>query len=242
MRKYSLLIFLLFSSLVSSQEPLTFYVVDYPPYMIINTENEISGMDIDVVTAAFRESGQTVAFEVLPWKRVMKLMKVGEVAGTLSCSKREGREQYMLFSDFISTTRQAAISRKDTNVNRIKSLIDLSNYSVTTIDGWGTTNQLSAHHVDYTPSKDVRSALIRVLHRGVDVFYGPEIPTLHTAKKMNEEDNLKVTYIDDVASNELHLCLSRFYPQSENILSMFNHGLRIIKQNGKYQQLRGKYF
>lgn len=242
MRKLLVVFTFLFSSLVSSQEPLTFYVVHYPPYMIVNNENEITGMDVEVVSAAFRESGQPVIFEVMPWKRVMKLMQVGEVAGGLSCSKRKGREEYMLFSDYISTTRQAAITRKNTNTEHLTSLHSLRNYSVTTISGWGTTNQLNANDVKYLPSKDMRSALVSVLHRGVDVFYGPEIPTMHIAKKMNAKDDLKVTYMDDVVANKLHLCISQFYPNSDKILATFNRGLRKIKQNGEYEKIQRKYF
>ncbi|USD67331.1 transporter substrate-binding domain-containing protein [Vibrio sp. SCSIO 43136] len=242
MRKIILFFIFIFSGLVSAQEPLTFYVVHYPPYMIVNSDNEISGMDVEVVAAAFQESGQEVKFDVLPWKRVMKLMQVGEVAGGLSCSKRKGREKYMLFSEYISTTRQTAITRKETQTEPINNLNDLAGYSVTTIAGWGATNKLEAHGIEYLPSKDMRSALVSVLHRGVDVFYGPEIPTMHIAKKMQSQENLKVTYIEDVASISLHLCVSKPYPNSEQIVTSFNRGLQAIKQNGTYETIQRKYF
>lgn len=241
-RTLNILFTLFFSSLVFSEESLTLYVVNYPPYMIVNSDNEISGMDVDVVSAAFQESGQSVVFEVLPWKRQMKLMQVGEIVGGLSCSKREGREKYMLFSDSISTTQQTVISRKGTNTDQITKLSDLKSYSVTTISGWGTENQLNDNGIAYVPSKDMRSALVSVLHRGVDVFYSSEIPTMHIAKKMNAQDELKVTYLDDVPANKLHLCLSQFYPNNDEVVASFNRGLNIIMQNGKYQEIQRKYF
>lgn len=242
--KYGLLFLglILFSGSVLSKEGLVFYVVDYPPYMIVNEKNEVSGMDVDVVSAAFKESGQSVAFGVLPWKRVMKLMQVGEIAGGLSCSKRKGRETFMLFSDYISETRQAAITRNGMDTSKIKNLDDLKSHSVTTVSGWGTENMLRDRQIDYVESKDIRSGLVNVLHRGVDVLYGPEIPAKHSAKMMGDNTSIKATYLDDIPSNKLHLCISKGYPNSEEILESFNNGLAIIKQNGKYQEIQATYF
>ena len=227
---------------VSSEKALTFYVVNYHPYMIINDNNEISGMDVDVVSAAFKEVGQSVNFEVLPWKRVMKLMQRGEIAGTLSCSKRKGREAYMLFSEHISFTRQAAITKSSTDTSKIKQLADLKNYSVTTVSGWGTADQMKQHDIDYIATQNIRSGLVSVLHRDIDVFYGPEIPSMYRAKKMGEQGSIKATYMDDVAANELHLCISNTYPSSQEILESFNQGLKIIKKNGTYKQIQAQYF
>ena len=240
--RLALLIFCLISMPVSSKEALTFYVVNYHPYMIVSDKNEISGMDVDVVSAAFKESGQSVNFDVLPWKRIMKLMQRGEVAGGLSCSKRKGRESYMLFSDHISFTRQAAITKISTDTSKIKQLADLKNYSVTTVSGWGTADQLKKHNIDYIATQNMRSGLISVLHRDIDVFYGPEIPSMYRAKKMGEQGSIKATYMDNVAANELHLCISKTYPNSQDILESFNHGLNTIKMNGKYKEIQAQYF
>lgn len=199
-------------------------------------------MDIDVVSAAFEEVGQPVEFGVLPWKRIMKLMQISEIAGGMSCSWRENRQSYMLFSDHISVIRQAAISKNTLDTSKIKTLSDLKNYSVTTISGWGIADQLTNHQVEYIASKDIRSALVNVLHRGTDALYASEIPTRYSAKKMGEQDNIKATYLDDVPPTNLHLCVSKGYPNSENIVTEFNRGLKIIKENGKYQKIQAEYF
>lgn len=240
--RITLLGFALLVQAASAKEDLVFYVVDYPPYVIVNDKNEISGMDVDVVSAAFQESGETVIFKVLPWKRVMKLMQVGEIAGGLSCSKRKGRESYMLFSEYISLTRQAVITRKNFNTSKIKNIIDLNSYSVTTVSGWGTDDELKEHQIDFTASKDIRSGLVSVLHRGVNALYGPEIPTMHSAKKMGQQDQIKATYLDDVTENKLHLCISKTYPNSVEILTSFNKGLKTIKKNGRYKEIQSTYF
>lgn len=242
--KYGLILlsFILYCGSAIANEGLVFYVVDYPPYMIVNEKNEVSGMDVDVVSAAFREVDQSVAFGVLPWKRVMKLMQVGEIAGGLSCSKRKGRESFMQFSDYISETRQAAITREGMDTSKIKNLDDLQNYSVTTISGWGTENKLRAHQIEYVESKDIRSGVVNILHRGVDVLYGPEIPSMHSAKMMGENNRIKATYLNDIPANKLHLCVSKGYPNSEEIVASFNRGLAIIKQNGKYKEIQATYF
>ncbi|MGF1762648.1 substrate-binding periplasmic protein [Aliivibrio kagoshimensis] len=238
----SLLLLILLSRHSYAQEDLVFFVVDYPPYMIVGDNNEVSGMDVEVVSAAFKEVGQPVSFDVLPWKRIKKLIEVGEIAGGLSCSKRKGRENYMLFSEYISFTRQAAITHIDFDSSKIKSLNDLKKYSVTTVSGWGTADQLESFNIDYIATKDIRSGLVSVLHRGVDILYGPEIPTMYSAKKMDEKNNIKAIYFDDIDKNELHLCLSKAYPNSSETLRLFNDGLNKIKKNGKYKEIQSHYF
>lgn len=237
---------LLFSCMMSlscfSQDELVFYAVNYPPYLLVNDRNQVSGMDVDVVSAAFDVVGQPVEFDVLPWKRIMKLMKNGEIAGSMSCSQRKSRLEYMLFSEPVSITRQAAITHKEMDTSSIHKLADLKRYSVTTIQGWGSETKLIKQGIPHTVTKDLRSSLVSVLYRGVDVFYGPEFPTRYRAKNMGEKPHIKATYLEDIPSHNLHLCVSKAYPNSAEIVRSFNQGLAVIKQNGTYQRIQDKYF
>ncbi|RQW62734.1 substrate-binding periplasmic protein [Vibrio viridaestus] len=238
-----LLLCLFFTSGSKASEPLVFYAVDYPPYLIVDLEkNTISGVDIEVVRAAFSEMGQPVTFKVLPWKRILKLMKAGEIAGTMSCSIRQSRKSFMYFSDPISAPRQVAITLKSTDTTEISKLDDLKHFSVVAVDGWGVQTQLKDANIPHDLTKDLRSGLISIAYRGIDVFYGPENPVFYQAKSMGLFKDIKATYLDDVGPLHLHLCVSQNYPHSSEIIKTFNQGLRKIKNNGHYQKIRAKYF
>ena len=105
------------SGLLTSQPVLaisdvTFYVVDFRPHIMVKENEPIEGADVSVVKRAFAEVGITVHLETLPWNRIIKLMRFGDIAGTLSCSKRDYRQNYILFSDPISYIEPIAISKK----------------------------------------------------------------------------------------------------------------------------------
>jgi len=207
----------------------------------VTNKTDISGIDVDVLTAAFKEVAQPIEIAVLPWKRLIKLMKIGEIAGVLSCSKQKDRESYMLFSERISFVRHAVISRNRLNIKKIKTLNDLKNYSVTTISGRETAEQLTKNHIHYRAAKDIRSGLVSILYRDVDILYASEISVQYSAKILGKQNTIKAIYLNDVPKNNLYLCISKSYPNSENILHLFNRGLKIIKENGKYQQIQAKY-
>ena len=241
-RLIQLLIISLFSVHVYAAHPLVFYVVDYPPYIIVKEGKVVTGVDVDVVKAAYSAVGQDVEFRVLPWKRILKLMEAGEIAGTVSCSVREPRKRYMWFSEPISQSRVAAASIKDRGIHGIRVLEDLKNYSVVAVGGWGIQSQLITQGIEHATTKDFRTGLISIIYRGMDVFYTHEIPTLNQALKMHVEDKITMTYIDDVPPIVLHLCVSQRYPASQSIVDKFNRGLALIKKSGTFGEIQSHYF
>jgi len=237
-----LLLFAKESMGANDNHPFVFYVVDYPPYIITHTNGHIDGIDVEVIREAFASVHQAVEFKVLPWNRILKLMKVGDIIGTVSCSKRESRMAYMLFSDVISSSRQAVITLEDMNTHFIRKLNDLKMYSVVAVNGWGVQSQLEKRHIPHVLTRDLSTGLVNIVYRGIDGFYGPEKPIFYQAHRMGLLNQIKSTYLMDVPPLKLHLCVSKKYPDSQSIIKKFNEGFALIKKNGRYQQIRVDYF
>jgi len=229
-------------SAAAEVEPLTFSVVDYPPYLIVSDDGtSATGMDVEITQAAFSAVGIKADVNVLPWKRIVKLMELGSIPGTLSCSKRADRLPYMLFSDELSYVNRVAISRNDFDAGSINTIDDLSRFSVVTVDGWGMQKQLVKHNIVHQTTPDLEGAIKAIRYRDIDILYVAEFPALHYAKKFGVHQDLKVKYIGTEPKLPLHLCVSKKYPNSQEIVDKFNNGLHKIKSDGTYLEIQSKY-
>ena len=95
------LLILLYSSYGHSQqqEAVELYAVHYPPYMIVDPNGMISGIDVEVTKASFAAVNEPVRIVSAPWKRILKSLKFGYIAGSLTCSIREDRLSYLNYSE-----------------------------------------------------------------------------------------------------------------------------------------------
>ncbi|MCO4785950.1 MAG: transporter substrate-binding domain-containing protein [Marinomonas atlantica] len=240
----SLMIFLmlLFSGLVKANDVYTFYVVDYPPYIVVpNDDSTIHGIDVEVVKAAFDSQQIEVKFERLPWKRIIKSMQEGRIAGTVSCSKRELRSNFMYFSNPISHVSRAILSKKNLDTGSIHTLSDLNRYSVVTVNGWGMQKELINSDIKHRSSPDLASALKAVRYREVDVLYMAQYPAIYYLKKLGMQAELKVSKLQGEEPLPLHLCISQKFPNSAHLKHAMDIGLRTIKANGLYDDIVTKY-
>lgn len=230
------------SGVLRAAEDLTFYVVDYPPYILVDGgSHEVKGIDVDTTRAAFASQGVTVQFQVMPWLRIVKSMEQGLIAGTVSCSQRPGREDYMLFSDSISSVTRSLVSKKSLDVSQIYSLVDTANFSMVGVEGWGMQQQLASLNLAHQTAPDIASAIKTVRFRNVDLLYMAEYPALYYIHQLQVAQDLKVTPIPNEEALPLYLCISKHYPNAEAILKTMNDGLQHIKESGQYDQIRSHY-
>ncbi len=218
------------------------HVVDFPPYIIVpDTQDGITGMDIDIVQAAFAAADLDAHFSSTPWKRIIKSMERGTILGTVSCSRRPERLEYMLFSDEVTSTNRVAVSRSEVDTSAIQTLDDLQNFSVVSIEGWGMEQQLTAENIPHETTSTYEGAMMAMRYRNIDILYAAEYPSLYYARKLGIHRDIKITPIRSEPVTPLYLCISKTYPESRAIMDRFNAGLRQIKQDGTYQAIRAKY-
>lgn len=234
---------LLFSCFaVSKGNVLTFFAVDYPPYLIVSKQDRsVSGMDAEIIRAAYAAVGVDIEYRAKSWNDILDGMKDGSLLGTASCIRRPERLPYMLYSDEISTTSHVFVSRRDLNTSRIRSLEDLRQYKTISVINWGQQKLLEQLKIEHQTSETLDEALLKVRSGEADILYISEYPALAHAKSLGIHDEVKITPIASHPLSTQHLCFSRNYPQSRILLEQFNLGLREIKRNGTYQAIRSRY-
>jgi ABC-type amino acid transport substrate-binding protein len=75
----------------------------WPPFNILNDNGEWSGADIDITKHILKRMGYDAIFVQRPFKRILKEMREGKHLAMVPCVEGGGREDYMLFSDPVST-------------------------------------------------------------------------------------------------------------------------------------------
>jgi len=235
------LVVLLLSPVVKANQTVQLYSVAYPPYTIIDEKNVISGIDVEVTQAAFAAVGINADIQTAPWKRILKSIRHGRMAGTVTCSKRAGREQFILFSDVLSEANQSAVMRLDRSDDDIVSFDDLRDVSVSVVDGWGIQKELKQAGIAHSVVPDVDSGIRSLVYRNIDVFYNAGLVTNYRARQLGLQDKIKIKRLKGKQSTQYHLCLSKAYPEADVLLEKFNEGLRLIKSNGQYQAIYDRY-
>lgn len=225
----------------SADQAVELYAVDYPPYMMIDDQGNINGIDVDVTVAAFRAVGVPVTITTAPWKRVLKNIQHGRIAGALSCSKRPDRESFITYSDPVSEANQVMITNRKTTLPAKMNFTDLTPFSVVVIEGWGVQKELDREGIPHDTVPDIESGLNAVVFRDVDIFYNGELTSLYQARQSGLHKQIRTQRFQGKPSTPFHLCLSKGFPGTAELVEKFNQGLKMIHSSGEYQQIYNRY-
>ncbi|BBB30459.1 transporter substrate-binding domain-containing protein [Neptunomonas japonica] len=222
-------------------KPVELFTIDYPPYSIVNDHSQISGIDVDVVIAAFASVGVEVVFSTAPWKRIRKNLEHGYIAGYTSCARRPEREAYIFYSDKVSEANQVAVMSVEADGSKLFNLMDLQHYKVTAVDSWSVQKELAIKGIEHVKASDIDSGIRSVVFRDIDILYNGELSTLYRAQQLNLQDKIKIKRLADKQGSAFYLCLSKHYPDNAELLNKFNTGLERIKASGKFDAIYDKY-
>ncbi len=242
--KSPLSIFLLLicmTTIARAQETvLTIHAVNFPPYEIENPDiDSLLGFDVEVVVAAFKKVGRRAQVEFRPWKRIVAMAKAGTTVAMLSCGKTAGREEYIYYSDPISTATRTYVSSIGYSGNAPKSIEDVEGLKVLVVSGYAAEKELKAIGVNYEPIIDDASALRVLINRDFDVFYTTKEFVQYIAGGLGLSDKLK--YFDTGKQLFYHLCFSKEWPGSKTLRDIFNKGLAEIRADGTYDAIHARY-
>lgn len=217
------------------------YAVNYPPYMIVDPLGNISGIDVEVTKSAFKAVDVPVRIVTAPWKRVLKSLKFGYIAGSLTCSQRSDRESYLNYSDKISEANQVAVLKRETDDSLLINFHDLKHFKVIAVEGWGIQKELVNKKIKHNVTQELDNGIRSVIYRDIDIFYSGELAALYRAKQLNLEHQIKTKRFADKKSDSFHLCFSKAFEGNINLMNKFNQGLKLIKASGEFDDIYRKY-
>ena len=64
----------------------------YPPYVYMDNNGDITGLDVDIAEEAFRRMGYRAEFTTIDWEQKTELVDNGEIDCIWGCFSMDGRE------------------------------------------------------------------------------------------------------------------------------------------------------
>lgn len=94
----------------------------YPPFVYVNDEGEVAGIDIDLMKEACKRLGYKPVYKIIPWNNKDALLANGEFDGLWSCFTMEGLENNYAWAGPYLQTRHVVVVGKHSNIKRFADL------------------------------------------------------------------------------------------------------------------------
>ena len=210
------------------------------------------GVSSHIVTEAFALVDVEVEYGFFPWKRSFKLAKSGEKwDGSAVWYYSEERARHFHYSDAVNQVEMAFFHLKDASFDW-ETMEDLKDTKI------GATLEYfyGTEFKDAVDAKIIRPEWVatdelnlRKLFKGrIDVFPGAVLVTYRQIRNtLGEEDAARFEHHPKlIRSSPLHLILAKANPDNERFTELFNRGLRLLKESGRYDEIvadgiAGKY-
>ena len=223
---------------------------EWPPYLSEHLAHY--GVSSHIVAEAFALVDVEVEYGFFPWKRSFTLAKNGEKwDGSAVWYFSEERARHFHFSDAVTHVEIAFFHLNYASFDW-ETMEDLKDRKI------GATLEYfyGAEFKDAIDAKIIRPEwaasdelnLRKLLKGRIDVFPGAVLVTYTQIRNtFGEEDAARFEHHPKlIRSTALHLILAKANPDNERFVELFNRGLRLLKESGRYDEIvadgiAGKY-
>jgi len=222
----------------------------YPPFIYRNTDSgSLEGYSVDLLNLVFEDSGATLKYSLLPWKRCLKYMGKGKIMDlVLAAASTEERRQEYLFSDAFSEVHLAYFydRKKYYDGLKIKTPGDLD--KLTTVCGmrgfvygsYGLTNKVWQQADDFQQlitlvAKDRCDALL--------IRYEVFKSLTKANPQIKYYDRMKGGIIPWRKDNPIkfYFMAAKNSPYHKQLIDFINKRMKEISQSGDFRQIKEKY-
>lgn len=215
-----------------------------PPYVI---QDSSSGIEIDILKEAFAVTGHTVKIKYLPNVRTLSLFEEGKLDGAINVKKDSLLLGY--YSDDVITFQNIAISLEENNLS-IEKIIDLKDSKFHVLAFQNASKflgdefaQVVTENKNYLEISDQSFHAIILLKKRVDVLISDKrVFLFHLRNALKSEKLLPEEQIRKVKIHTIFPpTIYSFVFKLEKIRDAFNAGLKVIRENGKYDLIMDRY-
>lgn len=210
---------------------------NFPPYEFLAENGAYKGFNVDLLHAVAIEMGLDIELVPMPWSEAQKALQEGRVDAIQGMKQTPDRQKVYDFSDPYLTSSQAIFVRVDNHF--IIDLEDLSGNKVAVQKGDFAYDLLQPMaRVRLTVTENQEEALDLLLTGKVDAFVGNRLTGLYFLGKKQAYGLVKIVG-EPINPTPYGLAVRR---GDQEILKVFNAGLRRIKENGTYDKIYFKWF
>lgn len=220
----------------------------WEPYQYVDVGNEVTGLDIELVSAVLKSMECELTFKPGTWMALMGELKNGEVDILLGASKTPAREEFALFSNPYRTEEYSLYIRKE----------DITRADYSSIDAFISKGKLLGVVEDYyygpevsmlrdgsATSQSFVSAIIgevniaRLLDKDIDGFLEDSFVGASFIRRKAMTDYI-VAQGTKIKTGDTHVMFSK-KSVDEAQVEKFNQVLHSVKTSPQYQEIVSRY-
>ena len=225
---------------VSSDKVITSVADPWPPF--IDPDSPTMGMSLEIVSAAFAVEGYEVKHEIMPWARALEGVKEGIYDIVPNLWYTDERAEYMLYGDAYAVNEVKFIKLKG-DTFEYDGLASLKGKTVGIARGYGYGDDFYAS-TDFTrdESDGLMQNIGKLMEGRVDLTLEDKIVASATIKNEDETILDKIEFTEGgMGASNLHIGSGLANPRSKELIDAYNRGLKVIKENGVYEEILNKY-
>ena len=246
---YRLVLLWCLSCQATAQESLVVGWVNWQPFSYRNEQQQIRGLDIDLLNAIFQRANYQATFTEMPWARVLHELKFGTVQLAMSANITTERQQYARFSHPYREEETAIVIRRQDaerwrGITTLDQLINTPNFHIGVLKGfdYGNTFRQLMARPELQPRLQMRLRLEQLLK----MLQGGRIQGFildpHGLQEWRHKDELQdgLHILLRIELTPVHLMLSK-KSTTETQLQQINLAIEQLKQSPDYQQILDRY-
>lgn len=220
----------------------------WEPYQYLTPEDEVKGLEIDLINAMAKEANCSIRFVQKNWMSLLNDIRSGEIDMLGGASKTKAREKFALFSNtyrhesFVLYVR-AGEGDKYTDKS-LKQLVD-AGFKLGVTQDYIYGNQVTELQDDENYKENFVSVpttevnYYNLLQNQIDGFLEDPFVAAYTIRRKGLQGQIEAHSIE-VHSGDVAVMFSKKSVKPETVVS-FNKALAKIKENGEYQKILAKF-
>ncbi|MCX7130303.1 transporter substrate-binding domain-containing protein [Aeromonas sp.] len=223
--------------------------VNWQPFSYRNEQQQISGLDVELLNAIFQRANYQAKFSEMPWARVLHELKFGTVQLAMSANITTERQQYARFSHPYREEETAIVIRRQDaerwrGITTLEQLINTPDFHIGVLKGFdygNTFRQLMAR-----PELQSRLQMRLRLEQLLKMLQGGRIQGFildpHGLQEWRHKDELQdgLHILLRIELTPVHLMLSK-KSTTETQLQQINLAIEQLKQSPDYKQILDRY-
>lgn len=168
---------------------------DFPPFSFVDENNEVTGIDIDIINELANRLGLEFSISLVPWKRLLRMTKQGDVFGSFSLFRTPEREAYGLYTYPVHYSTYRIFTRSD-GIQKFEILSDLFGKNLGIEAGFNISEEFDSAaargNIKLVELYSSDGFLGRLKRGGIDGYVGHDLVTRFKFKQDMEEQNIVV--------------------------------------------------
>jgi polar amino acid transport system substrate-binding protein len=236
--------------IVDANQKVIINDIHWPPYFMIDAEQEGSGLGKDIINACLPRIGYQVEYNELPIKRTHHFMEMGEIDITVYSYKEKRKEILFYGKEVLFNSEYGFMVRENSEI-KIATLNDLSPYVMGHLAGLSYTPKLKKIIQDKDERGEVVTGysleamfaqLLAEIPR-FDIMADSKKTFYWQAKKLGVTDKIKV--LDYSIKNKAYYITvskrSKNIKKPQEFLTKIDNCLRDMKRSGEFKTILARY-